>query len=93
MYETLDMNGDDFVITMSDGTFTRPVCAFLDPANEPNEMHTVTIIGHFGGRLEGTWPEAIEVVGHTLKLWNNVARTILPARGLKLERTTGGNLW
>ena len=38
MYETLDLNGDDFVVTLSDGTFTRPVCAFLDPANEGNEI-------------------------------------------------------
>lgn len=93
MYETLDLNGDDFVVTLSDGTFTRPVCAFLDPANEGNEHHTVTLIGHFGGRSEGQWPEAIEVVGDDLKLWNNADRVIIPARGLRLDRTTGGNLW
>jgi len=53
VYESLDIDGGDFRITMSDGTFTKPVCAFLDPANEYNEGHTVTIIGHFGGREEG----------------------------------------
>lgn len=70
-YETLDINGDDFVVTLADGTFTRPVCAILDPAFEPSEMHTVALVGHFGGRDEGTWPSAIEVVEDTLKLYDN----------------------
>jgi hypothetical protein len=37
IYSTLDVNGDNFIITKSDGTFTRPKCAILDPAGEGNE--------------------------------------------------------
>jgi hypothetical protein len=36
-YDTLDINGNNFIVTLADGTFTRPVCAILDPANEGNE--------------------------------------------------------
>jgi hypothetical protein len=54
--ETLDVNGDNFIITLADGTMTRPKCAILDPANEGNELHTVALIGHFGTREEGGWP-------------------------------------
>lgn len=53
VYNTLDINGGDFRIERSDGTFTSPDCAILDPASEGNEGHTVTIIGIFGGRNPG----------------------------------------
>lgn len=59
--ETLDINGNNFIITKSDGTLTRALCAFLDPANEGNELHTVALIGHFGGRNEGQWPNQIRI--------------------------------
>lgn len=84
----MDINGDDFVVTLADGTFTRPLCAILDPANEPNEMHTVTLVGHFGGRAESQWPNAIEVVSETLKLYDNENKKIISAKNLKLERDT-----
>lgn len=53
VFESLDVNGDDFVVTMADGSFTRPKCAVLEPSSEGNEMHTVTLIGNFGGRNAG----------------------------------------
>lgn len=51
-YDSLDITGADFVVERSDGSLTRPVCAFLDPAAESNELHTVALLGHFGGRDE-----------------------------------------
>ena len=93
VYDTLDVDGDDFLVTLHDGTWTRPVCAFLDPANEPNEGHTVTLTGHFGGREEGQWPTSIEVVSDDLKLWDNIQKKQISAKGLKLERETGGASW
>ena len=71
IYDTLDVNGDDFVITLADGSFTRPKCAILDPASEGNEMHTVALIGHFGGREAGQWPESIRIATD-LKLYDNL---------------------
>jgi len=35
--ETLDVNGDNFIVTLADGSMTRPKCAILDPAGEGNE--------------------------------------------------------
>ena len=34
---SLDINGDNFVVTLADGSFVRPKCVLLDPANEGNE--------------------------------------------------------
>lgn len=48
---------------MSDNTFTRAKCAILDPATEGNEGHSVSIIGHFGGRTTDTAPTQIRIVG------------------------------
>lgn len=70
--ETLDVNGDDFLIRRADGSYTRPVCAMLAPADEGNEGHTVTLIGYFGGRSYGTSPLSIQVTSATLKLNDNV---------------------
>ena len=68
---SLDINGRDFIVTRADGSTTRPVCAFLDPAIEGNECHTVTLMGHFGGRKEEESPVAIFVEGN-IKLYDNV---------------------
>lgn len=90
--ESLNINGDNFIITLSDGTLTRPKCAILDPANEGNEQHTVALIGHFGGRDEGQWPTQIRVVGG-LKLNNIDTQKYIKAAGLKLDFATGGTEW
>lgn len=83
---TLAADGSDFMFTMSDGKKTRPVCAFLSPADENNEGHTAALIGSFGSREEGTWPKSVEIVSETLMLadfTNN--NTKFPAKGAKLE--------
>lgn len=90
--DSLDVNGDNFIITLADGTFVRPKCAILDPANEGNEQHTVALIGHFGGRNEGQWPNQIRIVGD-LKLRNIDSQENIKAAGLKLDRATGGTEW
>ena len=91
-YDSLDIHGADFVVERGDGSFTRPVCAFLDPAAEANELHTVTLLGHFGGRSENQWPRSISVVGD-LKLYNNEAHKVISAKGLQLKRSDGGDGW
>ena len=53
----------DFQITRADGSKTNPVSVFLAPADEPNECHTVAMIGHFGGRESSEWPKSVEIVG------------------------------
>lgn len=93
VHDTLDIHGGQFLVWRADGTPINPVCAFVDPANEPNEGHTVTLIGHFGGRTEKEWPVSIQVVSEKLKLYNNVSRKYESAAGLKLERATGGTKW
>lgn len=65
---TLNKDGSDFEIIRADGTKTKPLCAFLVPADENNEGHTAALIGEFGGREKGTWPKSIEVVSDTLYL-------------------------
>jgi len=50
IYKTLNIDGDNFIIEKSDGVLVRPKCALLEPTNEPNELNTVHLIGHFGGR-------------------------------------------
>lgn len=89
-YKSLNIDGDDFLIEIGRGdgkTMSRPVCAIIDPASEPNELHTVTLIGEFGGRSAAQWPSKITVVGD-LKLFDNVNGKIVSAKGLTLERGT-----
>ena len=83
---SLNRDGSDFMIVMSDGTKTSPFCAFLAPADENNEGHTVAIIGNYGGREQGTWPQSIEIVSDTLML-SDFANDMTPfkAKGAKLE--------
>jgi hypothetical protein len=85
-YNSLDINGGDFVVQLGSGRSTRPVCAVIDPDSEPNELHTVTLIGYFGERAEGQWPTKISVIGH-LDLFDNVHNKIISAKGLELSLT------
>lgn len=55
-------------------------------------MNVVTLVGMFGGRTEGTWPNSIRVVGD-LKLDDNINGEVISAKGLKLDRGNGGLSW
>ena len=58
---TLDR--EDFEVTRFDGSKFTPVCAFLAPADEPNECHTVALIGYFGTQESNQGPLTVEIVG------------------------------
>jgi hypothetical protein len=68
------------------------VCAILDPALEGNEMNTVHLIGHFGGRTFETSPSQVRVVGE-LKLRDYIQGKNVAAAGLKLDRDNGSTEW
>jgi hypothetical protein len=55
-------------------------------------MNVVSLIGLFGGRTEGTWPNSIRVVTD-LKLDDNINDKVISAKGLRLDRETGGTNW
>ena len=57
------MDKEDFEVTRADGSKYTPVCAFLAPADEPNECHTVALIGYFGTKLADEGPLSVEIVG------------------------------
>mmetsp|Transcript_7273 Transcript_7273/g.19039 ORF Transcript_7273/g.19039 Transcript_7273/m.19039 type:complete len:423 (+) Transcript_7273:561-1829(+) len=82
------LDASDFRIVRSDGSEATPVCAPLFPANEPNEAQTVALIGHFGGRVPGTWPTAVKVVG-PLTLLDPFTQSNLEAKGLILHASDG----
>jgi len=65
----------------------------LDPAIEKNEGHTVSLIGHFGGRSEKDWPKCIHVASENLKLFDIFNNKEIPAVGLALLRTDGARPW
>jgi len=67
------------------------VCAFLDPAIEGNEGHTVSIIGHFGGRTDDTSPLSIQVTTD-LKLYDNINNKEISAKSLMLEKSDGATI-
>jgi len=72
-----------FVMELSDGTVTSPVCVVEAPANEENELDTLLLLGQFGDGMRDTvWPVKLSIVGEVLL---NGPEGELDAEGLTFE--------
>ena len=86
---TLDPDGSDFEVVLSDGSIVEPLVASLAPNLEHNERQTVLLIGDFGNRIEpglngSRHPVSVRVVNDNTPLQMLSAQGPVDAVGLEI---------
>ena len=86
---TLDPDGSDFEVVLSDGSIVAPLVASLAPNLEHNERQTVLLIGDFGNRIEpgsndSRYPVSVRVVNDNTPLQLLSAQGPVDAVGLEI---------